>query len=78
MNLLSIVEASCEVTPENIEEQVDQVLRFTAGFVEHPMAGMAEAILFDRQEARYAAGEPRPVWVPREVVKKRPARFSRH
>lgn len=56
MNLLSIVEASQEVTPENIEEQDEQVLRFTACFVEHPCAGLAAAQLWDRQEARYAAG----------------------
>ncbi len=70
MNLLSIVSASYEVTPDNIEEQADQVLRFTAGFAEHPCAGLASAQLWDRQEVRYAAGEPRPVWVPREIARK--------
>ncbi len=66
MKLLEIVERALNAEREDLEDEPTEVLRFIHGFAEHHLAGMAGAILFDRESENLPEGQ-----YPRGFVRQR-------
>lgn len=66
MKLLEIIRAAENLARDEIEQADTLVLRWVHGFAEHPLAGLAGAVLFDRESEGLARGE-----YPRGFVRQR-------
>jgi hypothetical protein len=67
MKMVEIVQAAMDLRVEDLEMADTVILRFVAGFNEHPLAGQAMTVLFDREGEHLPAGELPRGFVSRSV-----------
>lgn len=65
MTLPDIIDRALNASRETLEGEETVVLKFIGGFAEHPLAGLAGAVLFDRESEGLPEGQ-----IPRGFVRR--------